>query len=221
MLNLLTVIDFESEKLVGEEQRLLELLTSVAGSLPGIKSAHAGATLPRALNGGRVMWRLSFGSEADCLASFRSTLWQSQIAPALSPDRGISVDTVAYRADFADFSRGGDREGIWRCLVLSVDKNAEIGDVRQLEADLLLMPRYVSTIRNWSLGRVVSAQGRRPWTHVWEQEFDDMGGLEGEYMVHPIHWGLVDGWFDPECPQRIVDPFLIHAAFVIRGAVIA
>jgi hypothetical protein len=40
-------------------------------------------------------------------------------------------------------------------------------------------------------------------------------------MMHPVHWGLVDGWFDPECPQRIVDPFLIHAAFDIRQGVIA
>ena len=40
-------------------------------------------------------------------------------------------------------------------------------------------------------------------------------------MLDPIHWGLVDGWFDPECPQRIVDPFLIHAAFAIKSAVIA
>ncbi len=221
MVNVLTIIDFDPERLVGEAQRLLELLTRVGSSLPGIRSAHAGATLPRALNGGRLMWRLSFGSEAACSACCHSMLWQTQIAPALGPDRGLSVDTVQYRADFADSSPGRNREGIWRCLVFSVDHDAAGGDVRRLETDLLLMPRYVSSIRNWSLGRVVSARGRRPWTHVWEQEFDEVAGLEGEYMVHPIHWGLVDGWFDPECPQRIVDPFLIHAAFAIRDAVIA
>jgi hypothetical protein len=71
------------------------------------------------------------------------------------------------------------------------------------------------------LCKVVASSGRRSWTHVWEQEFDDVAGLEGPYMLDPIHWGLVDGWFDPECPQRIVDPFLIHAAFAIKQAVIA
>jgi len=78
----------------------------------------------------------------------------------------------------------------------------------------------VQSIRNWTLGAVVASGGRRRWTHVWEQEFVDVSGLEGEYMVHPVHWGLVDGWFDPECPQRIVDPMLIHAAMDISGAVI-
>jgi hypothetical protein len=82
------------------------------------------------------------------------------------------------------------------------------------------MPSHVSVIKNWAMGHVIASEGRRRWTHVWEQEFDSVQGLEGEYMIHPIHWGLVDGWFDPECPQRVVDPFLIHAAMPIDTAVI-
>lgn len=220
MLNVLSVIDFDPERLDGEADRMLELLAGAGRSLPGVRSSNAGKTLPRALNGGRLLWRLSFDSEATYLACLRSAPWRSQIASALDPARGISADTLAYRTSFADTSSVESRAGIWRCLVLSVEGRARATEVRQLEADLLLMPKYVSSIRNWSLGRVVSAQGRRGWTHVWEQEFDDIGGLEGEYMIHPIHWGLVDGWFDPECPQRIVAPFLIHAAFAIRERVI-
>ena len=37
-----------------------------------------------------------------------------------------------------------------------------------------------------------------------------MRGLQEDYMLSPYHWGLVDGWFDPECPQRIVDTHLAH-----------
>lgn len=220
MLNVLSIIDFDPERLDGEEERLLGLLAESGRSLPGVRSNHLGRTLPRALNGGRLMWRLSFGSEAQYLSCLHSAPWQSRIAPALRPDRGISLDTVAYRPDFSDNSAGRDGAGIWRCLVLSVDGGVPTAEIRRLEADLLLMPQHVSSIRNWSLGRVVSVRGRRAWTHVWEQEFDDIGGLEGEYMMHPIHWGLVDGWFDPECPQRIVDPFLVHAAFAIQEKVI-
>jgi hypothetical protein len=29
-----------------------------------------------------------------------------------------------------------------------------------------------------------------------EQEFDSLEGQTGEYMNHPIHWGLVDAIFD-------------------------
>ena len=29
-------------------------------------------------------------------------------------------------------------------------------------------------------------------------------------MMHPYHWGFVDGWFNPEMPQQIVDRPLAH-----------
>lgn len=219
MFNLLKVIDLDPGLPATEEEHLLKVLAESGESLPGVKAARASKTLPRALNGGRLMWRLVFNSEHDYKACLLSKQWRTKIAPVLAPARGVSVDSVAYQPAFWRTSLRR-RGGIWRCLVLSVEANARAEDVRQLEKDLLLMPEHVSTIRNWALGHVVSALGRRRWTHVWEQEFDDVQGLEGEYMMHPIHWGLVDGWFDPECPQRIVDPFLIHAAFAIEETVI-
>jgi hypothetical protein len=132
----------------------------------------------------------------------------------------MTVETLAYRTDFRR-AAGRSGDGIWRCLVMAVDATAQAADVRQLQRDLLLMPQQIPAIRDWALGRVTWSRGRRRWTHVWEQEFDSLAGLEVDYMVHPIHWGVVDAWFDPECPQRIVDPFLVHAAFAIQGAVIA
>jgi len=58
-------------------------------------------------------------------------------------------------------------------------------------------------IRNWTLGHVVSAQDARVDARVEQNSTTSPGSRA--YMTHPIHWGLVDGWFDPECPQRIVD----------------
>jgi Stress responsive A/B Barrel Domain len=127
---------------------------------------------------------------------------------------------VIYGTGMSDCSAGRQRKGIWRCLVVSVDAGTAAGTIRQFERDLLLMPTFVKAIRNWALSPVILAGGQRRWTHIWEQEFDDVAGLEGEYMMHPIHWGLVDGWFDPECPQRIADPWLIHASIDISSAVI-
>ena len=40
--------------------------------------------------------------------------------------------------------------------------------------------------------------GTSAWTHVFEQEFTDVEGLMGPYLMHPIHWAVVDRWFDPE-----------------------
>jgi hypothetical protein len=220
MLTMLQIIHLNPGLAAVEQDRLLALLNETSRALPGVRSAVAGKTLPRALNGGQIMWRVAFATEQDYWNCLSSTQWQGKIAPALAPARGILVESVAYATPFSDTSQKRSHAGIWRCLVFAVEPRATTAEVRQFESDLLLMPGLVKVIKNWTLSRVVATQGRRAWTHVWEQEFDDVSGLEGEYMTHPIHWGLVDGWFDPECPQRIVDPFLIHAAMPIQASII-
>jgi len=222
VFNLLHVITLGATAAAGNAaDRMVQLLNDEGMLLPGVISAKAGKTLPRALNGGHVMWRLGFATEQDCWSCQTSSPWWSRIIPVLAPVSGVYVDSVAYRADRCDVSAGRSREGIWRCLIMAVDAKASKRHVRQFEQDILLMPDYISSIRNWALGQVVSCQGRRRWTHVWEQEYDDLTGLERDYMAHPIHWGLVDRWFDPECPQRIVDALCIQGAFAIDTALIS
>jgi hypothetical protein len=219
IFNLLSVIGFGPNAADGAADRLVALLAERGPALPGVKSAAAGRTLPRALNGGDVLWRLAFGSEQQCWQAYASPGFQELIG-AMTPAQGATVDWMVFRADHSDTSRSQGKTGLWRCLCMAVEDGTPAPQIRQFERDLLEMPGPVQSIRNWTLGAVVASGGRRRWTHVWEQEFVDVAGLEGEYMVHPVHWGLVDGWFDPECPQRIVDPMLIHAAMDIRGPVI-
>ena len=80
-----------------------------------------------------------------------------------------------------------------------------------VEDDLRLLPRYVTSIHSWQLSRVESATGTSPWTHVFEQEFRDLAGLTGPYLMHPIHWAYVDRWFDPECPDVIIRDRVCHS----------
>jgi hypothetical protein len=220
MFNLLSVIDAGPSAAAGAVDRLADLLAVHGPSLPGVKASLVGKTLPRALNGGDLLWRVAFGAELDCWNCRASAEWQAHIAPALSPGNGVAIDWVVYRADHYDTTVSQGMTGLWRCLVMAVDNGTSSAQLRRFERDLLEMPGHVSAIRNWALGGVVAGGGRRRWTHIWEQEFVDIAGLEGEYMTHPVHWGLVDGWFDPECPQRIVDPMLIHAAMDISGPAI-
>ena len=70
--------------------------------------------------------------------------------------------------------------------------------------------RHISSICAWRLSRVDAAIGHTPWTHVWEQEFTDLGSLQTQYLDHPIHWAVVDRWFDPECPEAVVHDRICH-----------
>ena len=128
-----------------------------------------------------------------------------------SPDAVVAAtDAVRFAPQSTSLPVPGLRDFVKRTLFLRVlDDTPE--EVRErFEGDLRRMPAYVSTIRNWALSRSDPALQPTPWTHVFEQEFDDVEGLQGEYMVSPFHWGYIDGWFDPECPQRIVDTHLAH-----------
>ncbi|NKS99381.1 hypothetical protein GS498_25405 [Rhodococcus hoagii] len=58
------------------------------------------------------------------------------------------------------------------------------------------------------------------WTHVWEQEFREVGDVTGQYLDHPVHWAVVDRWFDPECPEVVVRDPVCHTFCAVDRVVI-
>jgi hypothetical protein len=42
-----------------------------------------------------------------------------------------------------------------------------------------------------------------------------------ERTMSPYHWGLVDVWFDPESPQRIVDTRNAHVCCASDASILA
>jgi hypothetical protein len=40
-------------------------------------------------------------------------------------------------------------------------------------------------------------------------------------MMRPYHWGLVDGWLDPESPPRIVGARIAHACCASDASILA
>lgn len=147
-------------------------------------------TLPGVYNGG------------DYLRKLRAT------HPDAKP-LSLCADSVVYQ----DGEGGGDwrRGGIYRALLLSLRPGTAAAAAERFERETLAMPRYIRSIRAWRLSRVQWSSGARPWSHVWEQRYDDLEGLSGPYMMHPYHWAHVDRWFDPESPDWIVDTHLCHS----------
>ncbi len=172
------------------------LMQSLRRSLPAAAQILLQPTLPGVYNGGDLMLRLRGFDAATSGAPF-------------GQDAIDRVDSVTY----ADGEGGGDWNGagIYRALLLAVKPAIADATVKRFERELLAMPRYISSIRAWRLSRVAQASGARAWTHVWEQRYDDLDGLTGEYMMHPYHWARVDRWFDPENPDWIVDTHLCHS----------
>ncbi|MFZ6048354.1 Dabb family protein [Pseudomonas sp. CR3202] len=127
------------------------------------------------------------------------------------------VDWLSHAPIGAGKRAPGLSGGVLRTLLLRVRADVPASQVESLERELLAMPDYMAGIRNWQLGRVTSGSS---WTHVWQQEFAEVGDLHGEYLLHPYHWGWVDRWFDPAFPEWTVEA-ICHAYCPLPTSILA
>lgn len=185
-----------------ERDRLLSELREASAD-SGAAHALVQPTLPGVRNGGDILVHLRFGDAdewSSVAKSFDALLERPEVA---------HVNGATYTGDSSvarDISAT-----VYRTLLLRVQPDTDEATVARFENDLRLLPRYVASIGTWQLSRVDSAVGASPWTHVFEQEFRDLEGLSGPYLMHPIHWAYVDRWFDPECPDVIVRDRVCHS----------
>lgn len=198
MYNLTRLIDVAEP----DRDRILDELRAAARAAAPLRQVVQ-PTLPGSRNGGDILVHLRFASREQ---------WEG----AAGRFDEILDDPAVGRVNGAAYSgtpvQTGDKPGgVYRALLLSVPAGTDPATVARFEADLRLMPRYVRTITDWQLSRVEEAAGSSAWTHVFEQLFTDAGGLTGPYLMHPIHWAVVDRWFDPECPDVIVRDRVCHS----------
>lgn len=183
-------------------------LRSTLDDVPCSQSVIA-PTLPGARNGGDVIVRLRF----DCMDDWRhhrDTLDSALTGAGVGRIVGATLASTDARADWAGRRDGADSPGVYRTLLAKITDGTPAEEVSRFERALLQMPTHIPQIRAWRLSRVEESVGPTAWTHVWEQEYDDVDGLLGPYMNHPIHWAYVDSWFDPESPGQIVRERVCH-----------
>ena len=187
--------------------RSLALVTLVEGADPArVTELEAAAVLgrhmPGTVGGGHYTW--------------------DGIDRAIPPGFENVADVDLVELELIDGALGDpDFAGeIKRTLLLRVEPDAPAESVAAFERDLMAMPDHIPAIVNWALSRVVGPPSSR-WTHCWEQEYHTLDGLKVDYMMSPHHWGLIDGWFDPEMPQQIVDLNLAHVYHAADRSVLA
>lgn len=160
-------------------------------------------TLPGSRNGGDVLVHLRFDSEDQ---------WRQAANDfdALLQDPAITrINGACYAGDPQTGMAAA--ASVYRALLLRVHPGTDAATVARFEADLRQLPRYVPTISAWQLSTVDAAFGSTEWTHVFEQEFTSVEGLMGPYLMHPVHWAVVDRWFDPECTDVVVRDRVCHS----------
>ncbi len=201
---------------MGSRETVITTLNAATSRLPGVVESWVTRVHPQAtINAGHIVWRMVHESEAAANAAMLSPAWHDAVLPALA---GLEITGVGYRLTRKSPGPGGAR--FWRGLLFSCLPHADPALVRELEERTLLLPKYVPEIRAWGLNRAAWSEGRKPIEFIWEQEYDDIAGLTGPYMETPVHWGVVDAYFDADCPEFIVDPHLVQVVAAISEPVI-
>lgn len=186
-----------------DDARLERLRGELHAALTPADRVIVAQTLPGSRNGGDILVHARFPDRPSRDAAV------SELDGVLATVVVTHVDGVDYTADLVPDS--GSTGTVYRTLLLAVDPATPAHVIEKFEADLLIMPRYVHTITACRLSHPERTLGASGWTHVFEQQFTDEQGLMGPYLMHPIHWGLVDRWFDPECPEYIVRERVCHS----------
>jgi hypothetical protein len=117
------------------------------------------------------------------------------------------------------------RHAVKRVLVVRVLDATPASAVERFEHELARMPEFIPAIRNWALSHVEMVAGEivagdPVWTHAWEQEYRDRASFQ-EYMNSPYHWGVIERWFDPTFPDRIVDTRLAQVFYDIDASLLS
>jgi hypothetical protein len=181
---------------------LIHDLRVTTGSSRQVLDSALAPTLPEASATGDLIWRLHFANEADASA------WAAEdgrAAQAIMNDRARvrEVNSVGYVGGRAGSKQMLER-GIYRFLLIRLDEAASSADGAQFEYETYEMGHYIPSIVQWRISRVSEGSGTSAWTHLWEQEYQDLDGLLKTYMLHPHHWAWINRWYDPECPEHIV-----------------
>ena len=207
-----------SASLLGNDRAESQRVLSEAARASGAVSLVFEPTLPGVWNGGDLIWRAEYRDEFHWRSAEGGAQFRDAAALLADPARVHAVEHVA----FAGGASGGTSpsRGLYRVALFCANRQPTRERVARFAAETCAMPRHVRSIRRWQLTTPVHASGSRPWTHVWEQEYDDLAGLNGPYMLHPCHWGQVDRWFDPDDPDWLIDPQLCHTFCETRAPVI-
>lgn len=218
MYNLLWVIGFSPEADPAARAAFTEVLRSTTVALPGLRGILVQPTLPGVYNGGDLLCRLVFDDAAAATLATASEGWAA-IEQRLADRAQVStLERVGYEGGLSGSSTG--KTGLYRVALFCANVRPTAERLAAFGRQTASMPSYIKSIRRWQLSDTTSASGTRPWTHVWEQEYENLDGLNGPYMMHPAHWAHVERWFDTEYTEHLVDTFVVHTFCAIDAAVI-
>lgn len=215
----------------GDKERVIRALDESSRHVQGVVASHAAVHTELSVGGGDLTWDflLSDGAAVEAFCKRTRAVDPARAFAAIGGDLAgltplVAAVELAIPDELASNLTTPGLVGIKRTLWLRVEPGTGQTALDQFEKETPLLAKAVPAIRNWRWSRVRTVSPNpmaTRWTHLWEQEFETMGGLAEDYMSSPCHWGYIDRWFDPEMPDRIVDLWLAHLSCLETAPVLS
>lgn len=193
-----------------------EALRTAPQHIAGLQNVFLQRNLEGSFGAGDYTADLHFVDEAAQKSASQQPYWRDTLQPLF--DRVVERKwQMATQLIGGGMRSPAIKNAIKRTAYFRMLPNVAKDIAANWERMTLEMPAYMATMKNWSLSRALDDH----WTYVWEQEFEKVDDLLGEYMVHPHHWAYVDPWFDHEFKKQAIDSVLSHAFCSIESSVLA
>ena len=192
-----------------------QALRAAPQHIAGLQNVFFARNLEGSFGAGDYTADLHFVDEAAQKSASQQPYWRDTLQPLF--DRVVERKwQMATQLIGGGMRSPGIKNAIKRTAYFRMFPNVAKDIAANWERTTLEMPAYMATMKNWSLSRALDDH----WTYVWEQEFEKVDDLLGEYMVHPHHWAYVDPWFDHEFKKQVIDGVLSHAFCPIESSVL-
>jgi hypothetical protein len=192
-----------------------QALRAAPQHIAGLQNVFFARNLEGSFGAGDYTADLHFVDEAAQKSASQQPYWRDTLQPLF--DRVVERKwQMATQLIGGGMRSPGIKNAIKRTAYFRMFPNVGKDIAANWERTTLEMPAYMATMKNWSLSRALDDH----WTYVWEQEFEKVDDLLGEYMVHPHHWAYVDPWFDHEFKKQVIDGVLSHAFCPIESSVL-
>ena len=192
-----------------------QALRAAPQHIAGLQNVFFARNLEGSFGAGDYTADLHFVDEAAQKSASQQAYWRDTLQPLF--DRVVERKwQMATQLIGGGMRSPGIKNAIKRTAYFRMFPNVGKDIAANWERTTLEMPAYMATMKNWSLSRALDDH----WTYVWEQEFEKVDDLLGEYMVHPHHWAYVDPWFDHEFKKQVIDGVLSHAFCPIESSVL-
>lgn len=201
------------------KKSLLEELDA-AGAAIGDCHVAAETVYQQDAQRGDILLEIGFANQDAYEAAKSTDDWQALQDTLADTSRVALCDWAAYGKGAENFTDTTEAR-CHRVLLMQVREGADPAMLEEAYEASSHMREYVRGFLNSKIAATVESGGHANWDYVFECDYADPMIYFGPYMLHPVHIGYIDRYFEPACEQWVFSPDLYTSVIEVDGPFLA